>query len=99
MKRKRVTHRTSPTTMRRKVSGCPTPAKEAYSSEHWSMIAAKQVARHMIADGHHFDPLYAYRCSCGAFHLTRRESWNGVDNILVWRVDDKLQEWARRPRP
>lgn len=38
------------------------------------------------------EPIYAYPCSCGMLHITRRASWNGVGNHLVFQpVSPELQ--------
>lgn len=79
----------------RQPAACPTPTKHAHWSHRTILVAAKMKARDRISRGVHFDPVYSYRCPCGAFHLTRMAEHDGQANEMVWEVPDALQVWAR----
>lgn len=80
------------------MSACPTPDKARYPDESRARRGARMLARGVIRDGQHFDPCYGYVCPCGTWHLTRRPSWDGVAHVLLWEIDDTLQEWATHAR-
>lgn len=79
---------------------CPTPLKGSYYSEGRARRGAQKLARRVIAEGDHFDPVYAYRCICGALHLTRLAVWEGVQREVLYEIAEHLQAFAlERPEP
>ena len=74
---------------------CPTPDKGSYFSEGRARRGAMKLARRVLGEGDHFDPVYVYRCPCGALHLTRRPSWDGVEHELLYEIAEHLQDFAR----
>lgn len=48
------------------MSVCPTPAKWAFPSRRAAITQAKRYTKKPLKDGQ----MRAYRCSCGAWHLT-----------------------------
>lgn len=80
--------------LHRRVNTCPTPAQEAYETERDRTYWAKRHINERLHDGRTSPPLYGYLCPCGALHLTKRPSWDGRANDLVYEVDAQLQAWA-----
>lgn len=70
--------------------------KRLHASADAAAGFAKASARRSNRDGVMSVDLYAYRCpTCSKWHLTRRATWEGVTNVLVFTAPPaELQRWA-----
>lgn len=76
---------------------CPTPLKVAHARHRDMFGGAQAVARELMARRVRPQPIYGYLCPCGRWHLTKRASWDGVPNELVWTAPPELIDWAVTP--
>lgn len=77
------------------VRECPS-AKARHSSLRSAKASAHGLARDLNAAGRYSTDLYAYRCAdCRFWHTTKRATWDGVSNRLVFYAPTRaLQDWA-----
>lgn len=70
--------------------------KQHHASLRDAHGAAKHLAMGTNREGRLCPSIYAYRCrECRAWHLTRREEWDGKPNTLVHTAaPEALQRWA-----
>lgn len=74
---------------------CPS-GKKLHASADVAAGYAKASARRSNREGVLSVNLYAYRCPmCSKWHLTRRPTWGGITNVLVFVAPPlELQRWA-----
>ena len=81
--------------MKPRRSSCPTPQKVPHRTLRIAENSAKAFARaHVTYE--QVDPLFAYQCRCGWWHLTR-DAEGVYETVPVLTIPTALQEWARTP--
>ena len=70
--------------------------KTRHRSAKDAEVGAHVFARKLNASGRLVQDLYTYRCAeCGLFHLTRKKTFAGQENLLVHvAAPEVLQRWA-----